>query len=639
MDNKIKQLQNNPTKYLKSITTTELVKLLKYLSNSYYNKNTNVVSDELYDFMIEYLQDIDPSNEYLNTIGADIPNKKSVVLPFPMGSLNKVKPNKGLSEWISLFNGPYIISDKLDGISVQLYKNEKGVIKLFSRGNGLEGRDISGLIKYIFSNDLLNDIPNNLSVRGELIMSKNGFKNFSDEFKNARNLVAGVANSDKHNKKILQHVDFIAYNILHPVYIYSEQLTKLKEYGFTVVNYTNIKSNELENILIDYYINRRNESKYEIDGIVLVDNSKIYKLAEKNPDYSVAFKMNLDDQIATATIINIKWNISMYGYFTPVVIINPVNILGVTITNITAHNAKYVYDNKIGKGAIIKIIRSGDVIPYILEVVTPAKKPDMPKYKYKWNDTNVDILVDEMNDEIEREITIQINIHFFKTINIKYISEGIIKKLYDANIKTIIDILSVDRNKLLTINGLGNTIINKIYKEIDKKMNDIHLYTLMAASTLFGHGLGIKKLKKIVNNHPKIMNENHESITLLEDKLLYIEGIGHINAKQFCTNFDKFKEFYNKIKNIYKIDNNNNNVIIGNKLKNISVVFTGFRDKDLEKKIENNGGNVKTSVSKNTNILIYKDESNIINNSKYKLATELGINILSLNDFINKYKL
>jgi NAD-dependent DNA ligase len=121
------------------------------------------------------------------------------------------------------------------------------------------------------------------------------------------------------------------------------------------------------------------------------------------PEYGIAFKMVLDDQFTIATIKQIIWEPTMDSYLKPLVEINPVELVGTTVTFATAHNAKFVESNKLGKGAKIKIIRSGDVIPYIMEVVEPAKKPSMPDIPYVWNETEVDILID-YDEEIDEEV-------------------------------------------------------------------------------------------------------------------------------------------------------------------------------------------------------------------------------------------
>ena len=128
-----------------------------------------------------------------------------------------------------------------------------------------------------------------------------------------------------------------------------------------------------------------------------------------NPDYAFAFKDILEDQKAISEIVDVEWTVSKDGYINPVVIINPVEVGGVEISRITAYNAKYVVDNKIGIGAKIEIIRSGDVIPKILNVLKPANKTSLPDGEWDWNESKVDIITKNLNC---KEVEIK-NIHYF----------------------------------------------------------------------------------------------------------------------------------------------------------------------------------------------------------------------------------
>ena len=127
-------------------------------------------------------------------------------------------------------------------------------------------------------------------------------------------------------------------------------------------------------MLSEYLKERRTKGNYVIDGVIVTDNGIHDRNEDSNPEYAFAFKDILEDQKAESKIIEIEWKVSKNGYLNPTVIIEPVSIGGVEIKRVTAHNAKYVVDNKLGKGALIEIIRSGDVIPYIQKVLKPASK-------------------------------------------------------------------------------------------------------------------------------------------------------------------------------------------------------------------------------------------------------------------------
>jgi NAD-dependent DNA ligase len=632
----IESLERNPLEYIKEFKPAKLVKLLKYLSDAYYNTGDAIVSDEIFDLLKDKLKEIDPKNKYLKEVGAEVKIKlEQKKLPFPMSSLEKIKPDTdALSKWMKKYKGNYIISDKLDGISAQLYINKNGLPELYTRGDGLFGQDISHLLNYVIGKIKLDKLPKELSIRGELIISKKNFEKIKTKhsMKNARNAVAGLVNSKDINIDIANVTEFISYNIMYPNYKQETQLQKLKEFKFKVVDYKVL--NNLDNkSLTEYLIDRRKNANYEIDGIVVYDNSDSYEPTSENPDYAFAFKTLLDDQIAEATVVDVLWDVTKDMLLKPRIQITPVDLVGITITYATAFNAKFVKDNKLGPGAVIKIIRSGDVIPYIQEVLKPSKEAKMPDVKYKWNNTEVDIILDDKKSDLSDKVNIKKMIYFFKTMGIKNIDEGVLTKLSEAGYNELFKLLKADKKKLGNIEGLGEKSITKIFTNIENNLKNTNIETLMAASLVFGRGLGVKKIKLIIDKYPNIMNQ--EEIT--KDDILKVEGFSDILATKFTDNFNKFKTFFNKLKELYDIE-----YLIEEKeekeeeqiFEGKTFVFTGFRDKDLEKFITDRGGKLSGSVSKKTFIVIYSETSG----SKYKTAKDLNIKLMTKEEFENQYK-
>jgi NAD-dependent DNA ligase len=254
-------------------------------------------------------------------------------------------------------------------------------------------------------------------IRGELIMSKNNFKTIADKMANARNAVSGIINTKKPDAKMLSLIDFVPYWVLSPQLKISEQLKYIEKKDFTPKSvyyelFDKISLNDLSEKLID----GRKNYKYEIDGIVIIDDSKIYSQeVGSNPSYGFAFKQLLTDQIAESTVVDVIWEVSKDKYIKPKIKINTVELLGSEITFATAFNAKYIVDNNIGPGAIVKIVKSGDVIPYIQEIIKPSEtlKPKMPNMKYIWNDTKVDIIADELDEDTMNKIIIKKLAYFF----------------------------------------------------------------------------------------------------------------------------------------------------------------------------------------------------------------------------------
>lgn len=644
----IDKIKKSPSKVAEELEDEELIKLLKKLADAYYNTGTPLVEDKVYDLLFDILKERDSDNPFFSEVGATVKvDRKKVNLPYPMGSLEKVKPTTGtLEPWLKKFKGPYIVSDKLDGVSAQIH-NDNGTLKMYTRGEGDDegnvGEDISHLLKYINTGEIKN-LPKNSSIRGELIIKRADFDKIKDTYKNIRNTVSGIVNSKTVNIKFANLVNFVSYAVLYPELKQEEQMKQLEEWKINIVEYKIVKKLTQE-YLEQYFQDRRKNSPYDVDGIVCIDSSKLHKLVPGYPEYGIAFKMVLDDQFTIATVKQIIWEPTMDSYLKPLVEISPVELVGTTVTFATAHNAKFVDSNKLGKGAKIKIIRSGDVIPYIMEVVEPAKKADMPNIPYEWNETEVDILIDydeEIDEEILDKVKVKLLVHFFKTIGVKFLSEGIIAKLVDNGYDSISKIISADEEDLYEIDGLGEKSITKIFKEIENKIENVQLYTFMAATHLFGRGMGERKIKEIIKVYPNILHENWTKKELFQN-INNIDGFSDIMTKKFVENLDTFKSFCKDIQKVYDIshiikkkDIKKEEKKTNNKFKNLTIVFTGVRDKELQDLIENSGGKVSSAVSKKTDVVIHAETPDTTN-AKYEKAKELKVKLLSLSQFKKEY--
>lgn len=268
----IQELINDPTMFILNNDANTILNIIKYTSDKYYNDQP-VISDEIFDFLIDTIKEIDPENAILKKIGSKVISKNKVKLPYNMGSMDKLKQTdeKQLLKWITKYKKPYIYSDKLDGVSALLLYQDND-FKLYTRGDGEEGSDISYLIKYIptFKNINKKKLVDGLAVRGELIMSINNFTKYQNKMANARNMVSGLVNSKTIDKEIIKDVEFIAYELINPwITNNEEQFKKLSKIGLKVVNYHILDDDLNVNLLSDILSQRKNSSEYEIDGIII----------------------------------------------------------------------------------------------------------------------------------------------------------------------------------------------------------------------------------------------------------------------------------------------------------------------------------------------------------------------------------
>lgn len=613
----------------KKLNKKELVDLLLKLDNQYYNIGEPQFTDYEYDEIKDYLRTIDKKNNYFKRIGAEINDNNKVKLPYFLGSQDKIKDDdKTLQKWIKKYNIPssYIIGEKLDGISCLIvFKNNK--IFIYTRGNGIYGQNISHL-KNIIKGIPIN-IKDDISVRGEIIINKNNWLKIKDKGSNARNVVAGFVNSKIIDNEIAKYVEFVVYDVIEPRNNLENSLKLAYDYGFNIVK--NIKIDHLSiSILYEMYKEWKENSKYEIDGLVITHNS-IYKIKSgENPKYSFAFKSLLLQEDAIVIVTDIEWNISKDKYLKPIVKFNEIKLNGVKIKQATGFNADYIVKNNIGIGSKLAIIRSGDVIPHIKTVLTHSEKPLMPDIPYIWK--GKEIILD--SDIKNREQDIKIYSNFMKILNIKGIGEGIITKLYDNSFDTLIKIINITKNDLLKIDGFKEKSATNIINSLSSIKSKSCL-ELMSASNLFGRGLGEKKLNLIIEKFPYICNNQDKALNLTIDDLIKINGMGNITASLFISNLKEFYKFYNLLNIDVKVDenkDNDHNINDMKKYNNNIYVFSGIRDKNLEKTIIANGGKIATVVSKKTTILIVKnlDEETV----KTKTAKLLNIPIVVYNEFI-----
>ena len=402
----LENLKSNPKGYLSKLSESLLVKLIQDLNYSYYIDGKSLLTDEMYDYVKEELQNKNPNHPILKEIG--ISNIRKVKLPYFMGSMDKIKnDDKVLNNWLKKYPSDkgYVISDKLDGISGLLHKSvDDNEVRLYTRGNGEEGQEVTHLKSFINGIPEIN-IKDEIAVRGEFIITKDKFNKLKeeDDIKNTRNIVAGVFNSKKPNLKIAKIIDFVTYEYILPPMEPSKQFKKLKELGFIVSYHKKLK--DINNTILSKILeDRRKDSDYDIDGIIVTQNKVHKRNTSGNPKYSFAFKNILTLKSAEIMVLKVQWNITKDKYIQPVVIFDPVEINGVSIEKATGINAKFIKENKIGPGSKLVIVRRGDVIPHIENVLTESEsgEPSMPDYKYKWNKTDVEIILD--NSEVRKDI-------------------------------------------------------------------------------------------------------------------------------------------------------------------------------------------------------------------------------------------
>ena len=404
-----------------------LVELLTKAANAYYNGATLLLDDATFDAKLEELKELAPEHPFLETIGSP-PLKDACLLPSPMPSLEKIKPGQpNLARFLAQPTS-FVLSEKLDGLSA-LWCSKAGT--LYLRGDGLRGQTIQSVVPHIKG---LKAAAADWIIRGEILLPKSSVK----AGQLARSIVNGLVH--RHGVEadipLLNQICFVAYQVVSPGGLTrSQQFEWLTARGFQVPWWERVQAPTIDHCS-KRLLSRRDESAFDTDGIVVgLDAAPLPPVVQgpsvKNPKDIVAFKMAMQDQMRETTLREVIWKSSAQGYLIPRLRFDPVEIGGSTIEFCSGHTAKNVVDHSLGPGALIRIRRSGDVIPTLDAILAPAEAPSLPPNPETWlwvNETHI-----RTADMSLEQITSRLHL-FVKTLELDGIGPAHCKALVDAGI-------------------------------------------------------------------------------------------------------------------------------------------------------------------------------------------------------------
>lgn len=608
-------------------------------ANIAYRIGKPIMSDSEYDSLIEELSILDPDNDILSKIGHQVQDEsRKTKLDIIMASMVKKKTITEVNDWVRLkgisTDEFVIITPKFDGLSLCV---EEEIDLAITRGDGVYGQRSDAHYSFIKNHLQLNPNPFQYTY-GEVMMPKQIFiDKYSMDFANPRNLVAGLLNSktvDESLKSSLSDCNYIKYGAIQISNIFKtkqEIIDQLNIGQEVKVNYHICQIKDLnEELLISLF--HTIQPNYEIDGLIIeinditLQNKLGRETSSNNPSYAIAFKHSSFEQSSESEVLGITWNISKQGLLKPIIHINPIRLDGVTVSNVTGNNAKFVKDMGIGVGAIVKVLRSGMVIPKIVDIIKKVEfqMPEIKDVEIGWNDNGIELITIEETDQQRLKQIIS----FFEILEADNVGEGVLTQLWNSGYRTIKDILELTINDLIKIDRFGSRKAFIVYNSIQSKIKDVELSKLQHATGIF-KGLGSRKL---------ILLEHFTEKPTIE-QVIEIDGFAEKSANSYIEGYDKFNDFIKDlpitIKSKEKVIENDNNSS-DNTLEGMVFVFTGVRRKDLEIQIEDRGGRIASSVSKNTTHVICKDPGS--GSLKLVKAQEFGAEIMSveeLEEFLN----
>src|SRR3990167_6005011 len=523
----------------------QFYELLVFLDD-YYHNHQSLVSDIVYDQLLNNYQQKFGS---YNKIGSTPRTNVKTALPYHLGSLRKIKEQSEINNWIAKYNGPYLIEDKIDGATL-LYTltiiNGQKVHNLYTRGDGNNGLDVSHLLAYLnlpkldmgnsssqknpadnlnlskldMDNSSSQNIPadnlnlqkldmdnsssqNILAVRGEIVMTNDSFHKLGKEYKNPRNMTSGLINAkDSLNPTLVSELKFYAYRIMNSTDKPSIQMDILKSLGFLIPN-TVLTNNISQDFLTSHMISRKQSASYDIDGLVVYNDHFEPFPANENPRHVVAFKMETD--IVETVVIEVQWNASKDMLLKPRVHYQTVHLSGADLSHASGYNARFIVDNEIGPGAVIRLTQIGDIIPTILSVITPSVNgpqwPNKDDGQYGWNENGVELVLTMPSKQV---IVKRLN-HFLTTIGVQHFGGGRLKILVDAGLQSIDQLIRLQPHMMTSLPGIGQITSEQLCNDMQVKLNGISLDKLLTASGFFP-GIGQKRFEALLQAYPQLLS-------------------------------------------------------------------------------------------------------------------------------------
>ena len=657
------------------------IKLLNEYNKYYYDKSDPVISDEEYDQLKREIIDIE--QKYPELINKESPslnvgfkpskNFKKIKHKVPMLSLSNAfneedlkNFEKKINNFLSLkknYEVQYSAEPKIDGISASLTYKKGVFVTGLSRGDGIEGEDITEnlrTLKDIPKEIKSKDFPNEIDIRGEVFITKSDFNKMDEKFANPRNAASGSLRQKnvEETKKI--PLKFIAYTFgyieSNNIKTQSDFLSSLNKWGFKVSEY-NKTIQGVKSLVLHHnkFEERRYSLDYDIDGLVYkvnkFDLQKRLGFVANAPRWAVAHKFSANSSISK--IINIDIQVGRTGALTPVAKIEPVNIGGVVVSNATLHNEDEINRKDIRVGDTVKVERAGDVIPHVVLVDKNKRENNSKKFIFPercpscgsktakdFNETTkkYDAVRRCLNENFKcKKIAMESLKHFVskEALNIDGLGKKIVEKFWELKlIRSPQDIFNLNFVKIRKLDGWGNLSVSNLKYAIEKSKK----ITL----DRFIYSLGIRHIgqenAKLLAQHLKNIDSFYR-LSKIDDieNLSNIDGIGETQIKSIRVFFSNQNNL-NTLKKLIENMNISETKIINKDgvLKNKTFMFTGklkeISRAEAKSLVEQNSGKIISNVNNRLHYLVAGEKPTL---KKIRKAKELNIKILKQDEWID----
>ncbi len=654
----------------KKIRAEQLRKELNHHIYRYYVENENDIEDYEYDMLMRELDSIE--KEYPELLAPDSPTHRvggqadglfeTVVHSVKMESLQDAFNHNEVRDFDkrvkTVFNNAeYVVEPKIDGLSVSLEYTNGVFTRGSTRGDGVQGEDITANLRTVKSIPLRlkKDIPF-IEVRGEVYMPREVFLKIVEKqelngekpFKNPRNAAAGSLRQKNPKITAERNLDIYVFNIQQvegaDISGHYESLVFLKELGFKTIPFFN-KFNNIDDTLKE--IERIGEIRYtlpfDIDGAVIKTDDfsmrEVIGSTAKFPKWALAYKYPPEEK--ETKLIDVEINVGRTGVLTPTAVFEPVLVAGSTVSRATLHNEDFINEKGIRIGDTIRIRKAGDIIPEVLCVV-------------KHNDNSAPYKMPEYcpscNSPVHREVgeaaircdnpdcpaqLLRVLIHFCSrdAMDIEGLGDAVLDTLLNQGlISKISDIYRIDYKKIEQLDGMGKKSADNMRNAIEKsKKNDL-------SKLLFAFGIRHigQKASKLLADHFLTLDN---IVSATNEDILKIEGFGDVMAESVVDFFslEQTKQMVSELKE-FGLNMESQREIKDMRFEGMTFVLTGtlsmYGRKEAQEIIESYGGKASSSVSKKTTYVLAGEAAG----SKLQKATDLGVTIINEEQFAEMIK-
>ncbi|MDD6919981.1 MAG: NAD-dependent DNA ligase LigA [Eubacteriales bacterium] len=633
----------------------ELVEILNKASKEYYSNNTEIISnfeyDKLYDELVklEEASGIIMAKSPTQNVGYEsVDYLEKIAHDVPMLSLNKTKSVEELQAWLG--EKQAVLSWKIDGLTVVMTYEDGELKRAVTRGNGLIGEVVTTNARTFNNLPLQIPFKGKLTVRGEAFIGYEAFQKINNKitdesakYKNPRNLCSGSVRQLDSNIASRRQISFNAFFVEGQQFAsVMDSFEFLEEQGFSVVEHFLVNSNNVSEKIEQLRV-AVGDNDIPSDGLVLMFDDIAYGKSlgntAKYPRNAIAFKWQ--DEIQQTKLVEIEWSASRTGLINPIAVFEPVELEGTVVSRASLHNVSVMQNLELGLGDTIGVYKANMIIPQISENFTKSNNVEIPRTcpacdretKLKDQD-GIKTLHCENKECPAKHIKAFTLLVSRDALNIENISEATLEKFVDRGyVKTFADIYNLKKHKdeIINMDGFGQ----KSYDNIISAVENSRKTTLSRIIYALGiEGVGVVNARNIA----KHCNDSWDRfISINKEDLLSVDGIGDVLSQAIVGYLDDLDKLSIANSLVAELTIEETKIIENDLLGGKTFVVTGsiakFKNrKELQQVILDNGGNVSSSISKNTTYLINNDI--LSQSSKNKKAKELGIDIISEDDFL-----